>query len=559
MGVAICFCVTQNVAATPCNAIPAGSPWIDCDLAVQPSYQPLAPTAVTFSTSDALAQALFAHAEACALGNTLQIATGFEVLTEGGGYGNVWLETQPMGGAMYGLRNLTLALNNQLVFMRSQRLDGRLPGMISRAGGITIKPTYSWPGNANLSMLQGFYMASPALDVAALMNSSAAGAANAAAFVEELRPVLESFWRWMWSERNSSSGVLWLPGTSDSGEDNSDKFGGFSGPFLSMDMMGYAHDAARALARIASLQGDGAALAAWTARMADTSAALKEWLWREDLGAAFDRERDGAQAYVSTLVHNNVRAMWAGVFDQGMADAFVARHLMNRSEFFTATPLPSIAVSDPHFHDNAGNDWSGPPQGLTFQRAIRALESYGHHAELLLAGAQQRAALAKTMKFPQQIDPFTSQPDSGDCYGPMLLSMLEYTALTTGIAVRPDALLWSAVDVSGGEQPQPAFSYSQQLGDATFTLAAFANGSFVGSRGGVQLFAASGSVRVVTDAAGAVTGVVGAGAAPQAVELALPGAGQPVRLAVAPNEEWAVSDDGKAPVLTRKVPFVAPY
>jgi hypothetical protein len=29
------------------------------------------------------------------------IAPGFEVVTEGGGYNDVWLETQPMAGGMY--------------------------------------------------------------------------------------------------------------------------------------------------------------------------------------------------------------------------------------------------------------------------------------------------------------------------------------------------------------------------------------------------------------------------------------------------------------------------
>lgn len=204
-------------------------------------------------------------------------------------------------------------------------------------------------------------------------------------------------------------------------------------------MMGYAYDAERALARIALIQGDDAAYARWTARMATTAASLKARLWREELGACFDRERDGAQSFVSTLVHNNLRAMWAGVFDQAMADAFVSTHLMNSSEFWTPTPLTSISAADPRFANVKGNNWSGPPEGLTFQRAIRALENYGHHAEVVLAGARQKAALLKTMTLPQQIDPFTSQPDgSSDCYGPMILSMLEYQALTTGVALRPE-------------------------------------------------------------------------------------------------------------------------
>ena len=292
--------------------------------------------------------------------------------------------------------------------------------------------------------------------------------------------------------------------------------------------------------------------------MATTAAALKRRLWREELGASFDRERDGAQAYVSSLVHNNLRAMWHHIYSQEMADAFVARHLMNASEFWTPTPLPSIAASDARFRNIQGNDWSGPPEGLTFQRAIRALENYGHHAELVMVGARQRHALFKTMTFPQQIDPFTSTPDGGsDCYGPMLLSMLEYSALTTGIAVRPESatILWTSVKTNA---TLPAFTFTQRLGSATFHLAGLANGTFRGTRNGALVFECTGNTRVVTDSDGVVTGVVGVSTATEEVLLRLPGAEQPLQLAVAPNEEWAIRGD-RAPSLVRKVPFTPPF
>ena len=49
------------------------------------------------------------------------------------------------------------------------------------------------------------------------------------------------------------------------------------------------------------------------------------------------------------FVLTDLRAMWHGVFSQEMADLFVSRHLMNRSEFWTPTPLPSISVSSVTF------------------------------------------------------------------------------------------------------------------------------------------------------------------------------------------------------------------
>lgn len=322
--------------------------------------------------------------------------------------------------------------------------------------------------------------------------------------------------------------------------------------------MAYAYDAERALARIAALQGNASAAGAWQARMTATAAALKSRLWRPELGACFDRERDGNCTFVSTLVHNNLRAMWAGVFDQAMADAFVAMHLMNSSEFWTPTPLTSIAASDPRFRNVAGNDWSGPPEGLTFQRAIRALENYGHHAEAVLAGALQKAALLRTGTLPQQINPFTSQPDGGDCYGPMGLSFLEYQAMTTGIALRPEngTVLFSAVAINGSAVPQ--FSFSQRLGETVFRIDGFGNGTFSGSRDDTEIFSCTGSARVVTDVSGEVIAVVGAGAVASNVELALPGAPGPLQLDVQPNTEWAIHG-ASPPVLVRQVPFTPPF
>ena len=78
------------------------------------------------------------------------------VLVEGGGYEKIWLETQPMGGEMYGLRNLEAALNNCLLFMRYQREDGRLPGSIQYTGG-KVEPQFD--------KYQGFCFPFPALNL----------------------------------------------------------------------------------------------------------------------------------------------------------------------------------------------------------------------------------------------------------------------------------------------------------------------------------------------------------------------------------------------------------
>ena len=107
-----------------------------------------------------------------------------------------------------------------------------------------------------------------------------------------------------------------------------------AGPIQKMDMMGYSYDLRRALARIAALQGNASAQKQWAAAAALVRQRTIANLWRPELGAMFDR--DAEDQWVTTLVHNNLRMMWLGLFTQEMADTFVAQHLMNVSEFWPA-------------------------------------------------------------------------------------------------------------------------------------------------------------------------------------------------------------------------------
>ena len=50
---------------------------------------------------------------------------------------------------------------------------------------------------------------------------------------------------------------------------------------------------------------------------------------------------------------------------------------MNRSEFWTPMPLVSIAISDRRFQNKDGNNWSGPPEGLTVQVCISIIDWIG--------------------------------------------------------------------------------------------------------------------------------------------------------------------------------------
>ncbi len=74
-------------------------------------------TYVSFRCDNPAVSRLYEEAERKARLN-LRSFGGETVLVEGGGYNKIWLETQPMGGEMYALRNLEAARNNTLLFMK---------------------------------------------------------------------------------------------------------------------------------------------------------------------------------------------------------------------------------------------------------------------------------------------------------------------------------------------------------------------------------------------------------------------------------------------------------
>lgn len=154
-----------------------------------PLYDPLPVTGVTFDTTDAPLRGLYHRAATLEPQNSRAYLTSprFDVLIEGAEYIGAWIETQPMAGGMMAARDVRLALNAQLVFVRSQRSDGRLPHAVWPCLQGNCTATAQGTGlNAGWCLtLQGAYFASPAVDVAWFMRL--AGSDNQAdAYLAEL-------------------------------------------------------------------------------------------------------------------------------------------------------------------------------------------------------------------------------------------------------------------------------------------------------------------------------------------------------------------------------------
>lgn len=559
----------------------------------QPPFRTGVRTKVGFQTTDTGLQRLFDAAVAKAQANLVQFTPSMKVLVEGGGYGNAWIETQPMGGEMFARHDVQVALNNQVVFMLGQREDGRLPGMV--ISGDTViengwdknpREGYAWYPKHHMAssfeMFQGYCFPEPAWRMYFW-------AGKDRAYLRQLYAALEAHDAYLWRTRDSNSdGILETWCVWDTGEDGSTRLvtrgapsrwpferppgaEGMSNPqdpkkrywfyplkdkrmpsldevlvpFASMDIMAYSYSGRAALAKIAR-ELDNGKEAHWREQAEDVRRRLINKLWVAERHACFDLDRNGRR--LEELVHNNLRCMWYGIFTQEMADAFIKHHLLNTDEFWTPVPLVSIAANESLFRSARRNDWSGQPQGLTYQRAIGALENYGHYAEVTLLGRKLLPVLIRNgCKFTQQLDPFTGDAGGRDGYGPMILAALEYINRMHGIHldVEHDRVWWSGLAYGAHD-----FTRSQRWGRTTWVLEC-KDGQLRATVNGKESFTASAGARIVTDLGGQLVEIVGIDS--QQRQVALKARSGEWSLTLGPNQGYRL--DGSAPALFRTAPF----
>ena len=488
---------------------------------------------VKFETDNIKLQKAFNAAEKAALSNIKDFC-GRKVMIEGGGYPALWLETQPMAGEMYAKRNLETAVNNCEIFMDFQRADGRLPGKLIKDGD-SVKPHYDF--------LQGCYLAEPAFELYFLAKKDKA-------YLKKLYGCLEKFDAYLWKYRDSDGdGCLESWCVWDTGEDYCTRYGdadeNFEGeeppenkksvPMESIDFMGYSHANRSVLSQISILLANGRA-EYWENAAAAVRKKIKDYLWDEKRSACFDR--DANNRVIDILSHNTLRAMYFGALEQNMADSFIGRHILNPSEFWTPFPLPSISAGDKAFRNVPQNDWSGQPQGLTYQRAIRAFENYGHFAEITLIGQKFIEAVSKSLKFTQQFDPFTGgQTDDNRLwdYGPSVISTLEFIARLYGVRFCRGFLYWSAAGKGG------KYSYAQTLRENSYRLER-SGASAVCYINDKEVFGFSGLAQIETDEYGAIKNVTGI--YPEASEVTILTSGKSYGLNLKPNEVYEYSGGG---------------
>ena len=521
----------------------------------------LSKSAVTFKTEDKRLQELFDHAEEKCKVNRRNFA-GYDVLIEGEKYTGVWPETQPMGGEMYAKRDIKTALNNILIFMRYQRRDGKIPGMI------TCAP--EWSGvHAYYDWMQGFFFPYPALKMYYLT-----GKENG--YLKQLYNTLYDYDSYLWKYRDSDGdGCLETWCVWDTGEDNytlhllngitaidNGAYGDTvppknagNMPYESPQYMSYSYACRMVLAEISKILGNGET-EEWLLKAKQVKDKFREYLWDEDKKACYLRDNKNERIY--NLTQENIKCMYGGIFDQNMADDFIREHLLNEEEFFTPYPIPSIAANDPYFYVNRecsncgeeleakgvierdteanidNNSWSGPVNGLTCQRAIDALLNYNHHAEIIMLGEKMIDMLRINKGFVQNYNPFTgAQHGDGDGYGPTMLAFFEYVSLMYGVNVAYEKVLWTGIDSNCD------YEYTQEILNRRFTVE-HKEGKNFAYIDGKLVFEFSNNVRIKTDLEGNIISIFGICEIPSEMYISVDGI--MLKTEIKPNEELAIED-----------------
>lgn len=546
-------------------------------------------TDVSFSTENKPLQELFDLAEKKAKENIILYPGEYRVMKEGSFYPYVWLETQPMGGGMYANRDIEIAYNNICIFLNNAHENGVMPSMIldmkDDIYDIGDRLTMVDDGAIGLyfGSLQGLYLSEEAFELSYLLNE------NKVAFLEELKTGLKSYDDYLWRVRDSDGdGCLELWSMTDSGEDNIKRlqYAPWYWPFdyppseetiplddtefmkekwdltgwetftldkmpvpmESMDVMGYSYSCRNILYEIAKLQGDEETAKYWREKADEVSNKMRDYLWIDDRHAYFFR--DTKNEFIDSMTHNNLRMMYYGTMTQDMADRFIKYHLLNPDEFWTPMPLPSVAANDPHFENKPFNHWGGQPQGLTYQRAIRALENYGHNAEVALIGHKLLNNLAKYKLFTQQFDPFTGiQPEDEDAdgYGPLILSVLEYFSRMYGIDVCKDTVHFNGLPLD------EEYEYTQVIGDNKYTLQQKDN--LLSAKVNDKLiFTCTAGVKVKTNLQGEIIELVGIDSVTRDIDINFDD--KNYNFTASPNTTYIFNEGS---VVKRKVPFDYPY
>lgn len=311
-------------------------------------------------------------------------------------------------------------------------------------------------------------------------------------------------------------------------------------PFLAPDLTANVYCQRLYLARIAEELGESGD--EWRAKAEASREALFRHCFDETDRFFYDRDRHNRFVRVQSDVLLRVLACEVG--DRAFFDEALRRYLLNTRKFFAKYPFTSIALDDPRFDPFFNyNSWAGPSNFLSLIRAPHAFELHHRHVELTWAMQPILSAFAKANRFAQTVSPWTGEEGFTEAYSPAILCLLDYVERLSGILPRPDGEVWFTGLVPDardhGAETAGETAYSRTVDGSSYELLNLRGGSELYRDGELYMTFPSG-VRIVTDRAGELTGVLGMTA--RTVEGTLRWAGRELPLAVKGNELLRYAD-----------------
>ncbi len=437
------------------------------------------------------------------------------LLFEGGDYLGGWLECAPHEGLVYAPFNPAVALDNHRVFFHLQRPDGCFPACIRR-------DSISY---AQIQMVVPIARTALALGLL-LQNES---------FLREAYDTCTRWDRWLQQHRNTrGTGLCEAFCEWDSGHDNSPRWHGLPKacfhddsarcdpnfpvlPYLAPDLSATVYGGRLALAKMAQILGKTAEANQWQELAETIRQAIMKYCFHEDDLCFYDRDaRDNPVRIRGDVLF---RVMQEHVPDQKLADAIFEKHILNPASFWTAFPLPSVAVDDPTYENNSDyNAWAGPSQALTALRTPLWFEYYNRYPELAHLMRQWTKAILAADRFGQQINPLTGQMGYPESYSPAALALIDFTTRLHGVHEDINELAWNA----GLPEGANAFSHSLQTaaGILQWRQTTACASAAIGEK---EIFRVTGSGRIVTDKSGQIRRLIGTHPTPQTLSLTVDG------------------------------------
>lgn len=349
------------------------------------------------------------------------------VLTEGGNYPGIWLESGPHEGLIYGGFVPGVAKANHEVFFHHQREDGYLPYRVS------LENNGDPPlGSSQIQMVVP--IAKTALQTASIIQDEA--------FLYTAYKACVRWDNWLSRHRNTrGTGLCEAFCEYDTGHDNSPRFAGLSKkcpnndasvcpkegklPFLAPDLSATVYGGRVALSKMAELLGKRNEADMWE----ESSQTLRQLIIQYcfDPEDEFFYDVDTDNNFVRIRGDALTRVLGELIVDQSLFDRIYARHIKNPDAFWTPYPFPSIAADDPTFvHTLPPNSWGGAAQALTALRAPAWLEYYGKPADLDCLMKRWIDAILQAPDFMQQMNPWTGEFSTSAGYSPSMCVFIDF-------------------------------------------------------------------------------------------------------------------------------------